>query len=318
MSGRTPSATATALRLTVLVTSYNYRDYLVDAIDSVLAQTRPADQIVVVDDGSTDGSVELMRERYGADPRMRFVLKANGGQHSAFVAGLEAADGDVVAFLDADDVWEPDHLARLCDGYAHASQPTFVYTNLRFFGQREGLWHADTDDRDLGLSGLPTYALHHWEGSPTSALSMRIALARSLVPLPPDVIAVSPWRSRADDPLVYGAALLHGHKRYLGHPSVRYRAHGSNIWLGRDESPVQQVRYRYACDGLIAHYARLGGLSPASLMRVRREFETKPRPTPLDFRLYRRIAWKAPASFGKRLELVVGLWRYFLRTRRRR
>ncbi|GAC1632667.1 MAG: hypothetical protein NVS9B10_27360 [Nevskia sp.] len=302
-------------RFSVIVTSYNYRDFVFDAIDSVLAQRSPAAQIIVVDDGSTDGSADLLRSRYGNEPRVQLRLKENGGQLSAFVAGLAAADGDVVCFLDADDLWEPDHLERLDLAYAHDSAPDFVFTNLRFFGGRDGLWHDSTQDRDLGISVLPTYAFRHWEGSPTSAISIRRGLARALVDLPPALRALQPWRSRADDPLVYGSALLHARKRYLGAASVRYRAHGANIWLGREESASARIRYAYTCDALLSYYAQLGGISRRSLMRVKDEFRTKPRPTAQELLMYRRAAWLAPASMAKRLELVIGIYRHYWRTR---
>jgi glycosyltransferase involved in cell wall biosynthesis len=93
----------------VVIDNYNYGHYLGQAIDSALAQTYPRTEVVVVDDGSTDDSRAVIAS-YGG--RVRAVLKANGGQASAFNAGLAACRGEVVVFLDADDYLLPAALER--------------------------------------------------------------------------------------------------------------------------------------------------------------------------------------------------------------
>ena len=94
----------------VIVNNHNYERYLPEAIDSALAQTHPAVRVLVVDDGSTDGSRALIAA-YG--DRVVPVLKDNGGQASAFNAGFARSAADVVMFLDADDALEPDIAARV-------------------------------------------------------------------------------------------------------------------------------------------------------------------------------------------------------------
>jgi glycosyltransferase involved in cell wall biosynthesis len=93
----------------VIVNNFNYARYVGAAIDSALAQTHPATEVIVVDDGSTDESREIIAS-YG--DRLRAALKDNGGQGSAFNAGFAASTGDVVCFLDADDVLDPDAMER--------------------------------------------------------------------------------------------------------------------------------------------------------------------------------------------------------------
>ena len=79
----------------VIVTSYNYRAFVAEAVDSALAQTRAPQQVVIVDDGSTDGSPDFLRERYGHDPRVTLLCGENGGQLVAFQRGVAAADAEV-------------------------------------------------------------------------------------------------------------------------------------------------------------------------------------------------------------------------------
>ena len=98
--------------VSVVINNYNYARYLAQAIDSALGQTYPGTEVVVVDDGSSDGSRDVIAA-YGT--RVVPVLKENGGQASAFNAGFAASRGDVVLFLDADDCLLPTAAAHRAD-----------------------------------------------------------------------------------------------------------------------------------------------------------------------------------------------------------
>ena len=92
------------MRVSVVVNNFNYARFLGDAIRSGLEQTWPDTEVVVVDDGSTDNSREVIAA-FG--DQIRTVLKDNGGQGSAYNAGFAAATGDAIIFLDADDTLLP-------------------------------------------------------------------------------------------------------------------------------------------------------------------------------------------------------------------
>lgn len=97
----------TTVKVSVIIPTYNRADLLPEAIDSVLAQTWKEIEIIVVDDGSTDRTEETVR-RY--DDRVRYFYKENGGPSSARNFGVSKAHGDLIAFLDSDDMWEPNKL----------------------------------------------------------------------------------------------------------------------------------------------------------------------------------------------------------------
>src|SRR5258707_2614552 len=98
--------------VSVAINNFNYPAYLRPCIGSVLAQTYRPIEVVVVDDGSTDGSRAVI-EGYG--DRIRPLFKSNGGQASAINAGFAMTGGDVVLFLDADDLLYADTVERLVD-----------------------------------------------------------------------------------------------------------------------------------------------------------------------------------------------------------
>ena len=96
-------------RVSVVIPAYNLEGYIGRAIDSVLAQTRPADEIIVVDDGSTDGTGEIV-QKYGS--AVRYIHQDNAGASAARNTGIKAAKNEWIAFLDGDDEWLEGNLER--------------------------------------------------------------------------------------------------------------------------------------------------------------------------------------------------------------
>jgi glycosyltransferase involved in cell wall biosynthesis len=91
--------------VTVIIPTYNRARYLPDCINSVLTQSTPVDEILIVDDGSTDGTAELVSS-WG--DRVTYLFQSNAGAAAARNLGLQVATGDFIAFQDSDDIWLPD------------------------------------------------------------------------------------------------------------------------------------------------------------------------------------------------------------------
>jgi len=97
--------------ISVIMCNYNYGRYIAEAISSVLTQTYVDFELIVVDDGSTDDSREIISSFQ--DHRIKVLFQKNGGQASAFNTGFRAATGQIVAFIDSDDWWMPEKLATV-------------------------------------------------------------------------------------------------------------------------------------------------------------------------------------------------------------
>lgn len=117
--------------LSVVIPLYNGADFIEEALRSVLAQTLPADEIIVVDDGSTDNGAEKIGLMI-KDHRLRLVKQVNSGQSVARNTGVDHAHGDLIAFLDQDDVWYPNHLEELVRPFleTRGSELGWAYSDL--------------------------------------------------------------------------------------------------------------------------------------------------------------------------------------------
>ncbi|MCI0498058.1 MAG: glycosyltransferase [Planctomycetales bacterium] len=100
------------MKISVIIPAYNAQRHIGRAIDSVLKQARPADEVIVIDDGSADRTADIVRS-YGG--RVMLIQQPNAGVSAARNAGIAAAAGDWIAFLDADDEWLPEKLRLQCE-----------------------------------------------------------------------------------------------------------------------------------------------------------------------------------------------------------
>lgn len=131
----------TEKKLSLVITVFNSEEYLAEAIDSVIDQSigfRDNISLILVDDGSTDGSEIICRDYQNRYPdNIKYIKKENGGVSSARNAGIEAAEGRYLAFLDSDDTWDKDAFKNaLCYFDEHYDEVDMVSTRIRIFGDR--------------------------------------------------------------------------------------------------------------------------------------------------------------------------------------
>lgn len=101
------------IRVTIVIPSYNHERFVEDAVRSVLGQTMRDFELIVIDDGSRDGSMALLQRMAAEDSRMRVIGQANAGSHAAINRGLGVGSGEWLAILNSDDIWEPARLEAM-------------------------------------------------------------------------------------------------------------------------------------------------------------------------------------------------------------
>lgn len=299
-----------ALRVSCLINHYNYGPFIEEAVASVLAQQRPVDEVILVDDGSDPEHLEAARRAAATSPQVRLIEKENGGQLSCFQVGVAESSGDVVFFLDADDRWEPGYVKRCLELYEERSDIDFIFTHNRTLypdGRLEG-----ERKRSIDHGYSVAWCLERggvWLGAVTSCLSMRRKILERIFPVVDDSI----YRVCADEVLVYGASIAGARKYFLGEPLVQYRAHGANAFYGKSDSPERAYLRRLHGRMIVEAVRQRVGL-PRSLMTIAHyEYRTVPKPVRALYTEYCRLVWKSDLRLWRKVRVISGMttWRYF-------
>jgi glycosyltransferase involved in cell wall biosynthesis len=221
----------------VVVNNFNYALFLGAAIDSALAQTYEHVHVIVVDDGSTDNSREVLAS-YG--DLIKPVLKENGGQASALNAGILHSQSDIVIFLDADDVLDPHAAQRIAAAFSETPGLAKVQCRMAVMdeaGRRTGEVkpprHIELLTGDLRPRVLRFPFDLPWVGGGTA---YSVSVLRKMAPIPEDGPVGADWY------LVHVSALL-GPVGAVDEPLAIYRLHGNN-WHEGGGSSVDLDRLR--------------------------------------------------------------------------
>jgi Glycosyl transferase family 2 len=213
------------LGVDIIINNHDYGAFLTEAIESARRQTHGDVRVIVVDDGSTDDSRAILR---GCGDDVTVVLKENGGQASALNAGMDHARGDIVMFLDADDVLRPDAAAHVAAAFATDDRIAKVQFRMEVIdadGHATGAIkpppHIPMPNGDLRKAELAYPFDLAW--LPTSANAFRAGAVRRILPIPEDVYPVC----GADWYLVHLTTLL-GSVTSLDVVGASYRVHGDN------------------------------------------------------------------------------------------
>ena len=211
--------------VSILVANYNYERFIGSALNSVLAQTYPNLEAIVCDDGSIDGSRQLVERFVSRDERVRLIVKENGGAASALNTAREAAKGEVLCTLDADDTFHPSKVERVVKAFRSHPWGLLVHAlmlvdenGMRIqrkpaFGYFEEGWIADKVRRRGG----------RWGYMEASGVCLRREVADIVFPIPEER-----FRSWADAYVcVLGAFITR--VGFIDEALASYRIHGENI-----------------------------------------------------------------------------------------
>ncbi len=229
--------------VSVIMPTYNYGRYIADAVRSILAQTFGDFEIVVVDDGSTDNTPEILAGM--AEPRLRVIRQENAGTPAARNRGREMAQGQYITWLDADDMWRPTflerHLAVL------EAEPSVGFSFSNFVRTEDGVELPGTQfDLVPRLRQLPTRASR---GGSARVIEMDTFAALAPCPDLPGWMQASLYRRSAMEGCVSKRGIRPAEDLYLilqiyarGMPAayldevlVEVRRHGNNSYSNSDE-----------------------------------------------------------------------------------
>lgn len=243
------------LKLSVVINNYNYGRFLCEAVDSALTQFEPGDELVLVDDGSTDDSASVI-EHYLQDTRVRVIQQRNQGQLAAVLNGLAATTGDLLLLLDSDDYFLPGYLERLRGLAEEHPEIDMFFSAALPGGPRPGevqemqnlLARIAIPEGPTGPSRWSTLIGGEFLGVPTSGIALNRQLVQQLLSVRHHfsdhcrinqrvlrLLRVNPashvaTRLSADGLLVRAASVAGALKYSCTTPGFYYRVHGTNAF----------------------------------------------------------------------------------------
>jgi len=301
------------MKITCIINNYNYANYVSEAIDSAMGQTVPFHEIIIVDDGSTDNSREIISDKTEKTESVKSYFKDNGGQMSALNYGFEKSSGDIICFLDSDDILKPDYLENTLAFFAKNQGCDYLFCAIETFGQTSGVKLRYPSDRDLGITLVRVNQMKslYGIGGATSTLAIRRSIVEKVLPYP----HFEDWKLRADDVLGLGASMVGAHKYFNSSPLVRYRIHSNNGYAGRKISMVGALRRQLAINRLINYYRTKLGYDANLSYLADKEFATIPTPDFKLLKMYSRIIRDGITTSPARLFYYYNLARHYISTK---
>ncbi len=287
--------TSEKLKFTIVITSYNYENYIGAAIESALGQTRAIDQILVIDDGSTDGSREIIS---GYKDRITAIFQENAGMVGAWNRAYDFVEGDIVIYLDADDLLHSNAAEEIENRWT--PQLSKIQYDLEVIDEHGELLGRRFCDFRSEQSAEYTHDLFLRTGTYIWPVTSGNAYARKfldqLMPLTPP---------GGCDGVLNTLAPLYGDVATITAPLGQYRLHGKNKSLGGGSNRVRDfskaIRLRHEEFEVLRQHAEILGVKLSGDNMMDNE---------LTFVSYRMMAKKLHQEYWKsEMDTVARLWR---------
>jgi glycosyltransferase involved in cell wall biosynthesis len=217
-------------RLGVVIPSYNHEQYIGKAVDSCLGQTRPPDRIIVIDDGSSDRSIEILKA-YAGRGEIEFTAQENAGAHATIgrCIARAAEDCDLISILNSDDHYVLDRFEKCLPWFEQNPEKSVLCTGLNIIGEND----APLDPRNArmkwfdaiwSIGDLPESDLQSWLGQANFPATTSNVIART------SYLTANPFRPYRfnHDYYFLAKAVLEDQLGLLAEKLCNYRVHSSN------------------------------------------------------------------------------------------
>jgi glycosyltransferase involved in cell wall biosynthesis len=241
-SERVEKVANSGLKVSTCMAAYNGGAFIERQLESILGQLKPQDEVVIVDDGSTDDTLERIA-RIG-DQRIRvFVHERNSGVVATFEDALRLASGDVLFLSDDDDVWAPTKVRRFLETFESGPHVGITQSRVRMIDETD----RPIPDSRINRHGRFSHGfwrnlfINHYQGS---AMAIRASLLGRLLPFPKHKSFLhDTWIGTRND-------LTGGKVVFINEDLLFYRRHGNNA--SRSKSTLQKIRTRIEL--IVAHF----------------------------------------------------------------
>ena len=216
-------------KIICFINNYNNKKYIQDCLESVYTQSTPFDEVILVDDGSTYSSIEIISKISSEYKNFLLIRKKNEGQLSTFNSILPfVSENSQIFLLDGDDIYPPDYLSNVLRLIGSKSWDFSFCEQQKFFdGEVNPINTAIINNQNphyFSSTSALTRSRECWIGNPTSCISLSGKVFREIFPYHGNKNGIF-W---VDDLIIYASSILGARKIYLPSLGVGYRMHGAN------------------------------------------------------------------------------------------
>lgn len=223
------------MRISVVVATYNGISYLREQLDSILTNLSDEDEVVVSDDGSTDGTVELVREYMTRDARIRVLSGPGQGVKQNFAYGISQAQGAYIFLSDQDDIWMPDKVKRVMEEFKEHKAGLVVHDAVVMNGDcSEVLMDSFGEYRGQRAGVLSNLIKNKYIGC---CMAFRRQLIPYILPIPDDIQMHDQWIGMWNDRKFHNTVFIKDKLLY-------YRRHDDNVSDFSRHTVIQMIGLR--------------------------------------------------------------------------
>ena len=222
--------------VSVVMATYNGKTYLPEQIQSVFSELLPDDELIIVDDGSLDGTLEILDSL--ASPSVRIVRNlSNAGVFATFERGLLLSSKEIIFLCDQDDVWLPGKRGAFVAAFERDPKTLVVVSDAQLIDARGNVTEPSFMATRGGFRGgiLSTLVCNRYLGC---AMALRRELLFAALPIPRGVPMHDMWLG------ALGSLL--GRVHYISYPLMQYRRHGGNVSPSHRQGWSRMLRWRLA------------------------------------------------------------------------
>jgi glycosyltransferase involved in cell wall biosynthesis len=251
-------------RVSVIIPTYNNAKLLPETLDGVLRQSVKDVELILIDDGSTDSTAQIVKDGY---PQIRYLYQQNRGPAAARNEGVRLAQGEFIAFCDHDDIWNESHLEALLNCFSSWPRTALAFDNAQYFGtgESDSRLHLRRDAIHLLLKGRvsPEVLLWRYPIASMSVVMTKKTLFEELGGLNEEILAL-------DDLHFYLRVAAREEIRYVDYVGCQKRLTETNL---SHQVNIKEVNVRYLEDLWQNHPEVIQAIGPLSFrLRLARKY----------------------------------------------